>query len=178
MFKFYRLLNTALLLGPNSLSECRSLDHRYNSIVTKLHPVKYRNYSFDPKLTGTVWFPCKLEAFAASAVTMTTVSDRLNMNGETKCFRLGDTFNNAHKSSGSTYHTIRYGFKPQSIDTEKMGTVEIGEKHNVTVTLPHKERALQPQTVFEGNEKPAEKDCLLIIDHTTGEIFLEKFLHI
>jgi len=105
---------------------------------------------------------------------MAGIADRLCMDGKQKDLRLGDTFNKGYKSSGAAYHTIRYDFKPQSIDTQKMGTVEIVENHEVTVTVPHREGSGQSQTVFKGNEKPVAKECLLIIDHVTGEIVLER----
>ena len=105
---------------------------------------------------------------------MAGIASRLNMDGKTKDFRLGNTFNKANKSSGSAYHTIRYDFKPQSIDKQKMGTVEILENHEVNVTVPHREGSQQSQTLFKGNEKPVARECLLIIDHTTGEIILER----
>ena len=105
---------------------------------------------------------------------MAGIAGRLNMDGKIKDFRLGDTFNKSNKSSGSAYHTIRYDFKPQSIDKQKMGTVEILDNHEVNVTVPHREGSQHSQTLFKGNEKPVARECLLIIDHTTGEIILER----
>ena len=29
-------------------------------------------------------------------------------------------------------------------------------------------------TVYKGNKRPSQKECVLIIDHNTGEITLEK----
>jgi len=29
-------------------------------------------------------------------------------------------------------------------------------------------------TVYKGNKRPSQKECVLIIDHTTGEMTLEK----
>lgn len=55
-----------------------------------------------------------------------------------------------------------------------MGTVEVEGNHQVTVTVPHVEGAGTAQTVFKGNHKPVAKECILIIDHTTGEIVLER----
>lgn len=31
-----------------------------------------------------------------------------------------------------------------------------------------------PMTVFKGNKRPYQKDCVLIINHDTGEFVLEK----
>lgn len=46
--------------------------------------------------------------------------------------------------------------------------------HQVTVTVPHVEGSGTNQTVFKGNHKPVAKECILIIDHVTGEIVLER----
>lgn len=65
-------------------------------------------------------------------------------------------------------------FKPASVDKQKMGTVEVEGNHQVTVTVPHVEGSGTSQTVFKGNHKPVAKECILIIDHVTGEIVLER----
>lgn len=103
---------------------------------------------------------------------MAGLAERLRIGGPARDVKMGDTFNKASKAQA--YHTIRYDFKPQSIDTQRMGTLEVGENHDVTVAVPHREGSGQTQTVFKGNEKPIAKECLLIIDHNTGEISLER----
>lgn len=103
---------------------------------------------------------------------MAGLAERLRVGGPARDLRLGDTFNKASKAQA--YHTIRYDFKPQSIDNQKMGTVEVEENHEVTIAVPHREGSGLTQTVFKGNEKPIAKECLLIIDHNTGEISLER----
>lgn len=55
-----------------------------------------------------------------------------------------------------------------------MGTVEVEGNHQVTVKVPHVEGSGTSQTVFKGNHKPVAKECILIIDHVTGEIVLER----
>ncbi|CAK1549456.1 unnamed protein product [Leptosia nina] len=82
---------------------------------------------------------------------------------------LGFTNNKA-----SQYHTIKYDFKPASVDVNKMATVDVGSNNQVTVTVPHLDGAGIPQTVFKGNQRPYTKECVLIIDRDTGEITLEK----
>jgi len=73
----------------------------------------------------------------------------------------------------SVYHSIRYDFKPVSVDEEKKGVLEVGENKSVTVNLPHLDGVTQ--TNYKGNAKPANtKDCILIIDHETGELTLER----
>jgi ELL-associated factor len=81
-------------------------------------------------------------------------------------------------------------FKPASVDTNKIATVDVGNNHQVTVTVPHlgkwrverrhmskvciSDGAGVPQTVFKGSQRPYQKECVLIIDRVTGEITLEK----
>lgn len=56
-----------------------------------------------------------------------------------------------------------------------MATVDILPKNEVTVTVPHCDGAGTSQTsVFRGPKKPYSKECVLIIDHHTGEITLER----
>ncbi|KAK3878958.1 hypothetical protein Pcinc_016444 [Petrolisthes cinctipes] len=100
------------------------------------------------------------------------MADKLGLVGEGKDLKLGDTFNKNYKEGA--FHTIRYDFKPASVDKQKMGTVEVEGNHQVTVKVPHVEGSGTSQTVFKGNHKPVAKECILIIDHVTGEIVLER----
>ncbi|KAK8722351.1 hypothetical protein OTU49_012390 [Cherax quadricarinatus] len=100
------------------------------------------------------------------------MADKLGLDGEVKDLKLGETFNKNYKEGA--YHTIRYDFKPASVDKQKMGTVEVEGNHQVSVTVPHVEGSGTSQTVFKGNHKPVAKECILIIDHVTGEIVLER----
>nr|CAG4645263.1 EOG090X0IV9 [Leptodora kindtii] len=69
-------------------------------------------------------------------------------------------------------------FKPASVDTSKMATVDVLPNNEVTVNVPHCDGAGTAQTsVFRGPKKPYAKECVLIIDHSTGEITLEKLSH-
>ncbi|XP_030062148.1 ELL-associated factor 1 [Microcaecilia unicolor] len=85
--------------------------------------------------------------------------------------RLGESFEKRPKSS---FHTIRYDFKPASIDTSCEGELQVGKGDEVTITLPHIPGSTPPMTVFKGNKRPYQKDCVLIINHDTGEYVLEK----
>lgn len=100
---------------------------------------------------------------------MTSVADRLGLKKKVTELRLGKSFSG---NGGTTFHSIRYDFKPASVDNTKRRTVDIGEGNQVTVTVPHIEGSAH--TVFRGSKKPYQKECVLIIDHTTGEICLEK----
>ncbi|KAK7157144.1 hypothetical protein R3I93_008576 [Phoxinus phoxinus] len=90
---------------------------------------------------------------------------------EEHVLKLGDSFEKRPKSS---FHTIRYDFKPASIDTSCEGELQVGKGEEVTITLPHIPGSTPPMTVFKGNKKPYQKDCVLIINHDTGEFVLEK----
>ncbi|KAI6074683.1 hypothetical protein LUU34_00025800 [Aix galericulata] len=85
--------------------------------------------------------------------------------------QLGESFERRPKAS---FHTIRYDFKPASIDTSCEGELRVGKGDDVTITLPHIPGSTPPRTVFKGNKRPYQKDCVLIINHDTGEYVLEK----
>uniref|UniRef100_A0AAA9TU70 ELL associated factor 1 n=1 Tax=Bos taurus TaxID=9913 RepID=A0AAA9TU70_BOVIN len=68
----------------------------------------------------------------------------------------------------------RDDFKPASIDTSCEGELQVGKGDEVTITLPHIPGSTPPMTVFKGNKRPYQKDCVLIINHDTGEYVLEK----
>jgi len=85
--------------------------------------------------------------------------------------KIGNSFQK--KGGNSVYHSIKYDFKPFSVDEEQMGTLEVQENKSVSVQLPHVDG--HGSTNYKGNAKPANtKDCILIIDHETGELTLER----
>ncbi|KAM9485595.1 ELL-associated factor 2-like isoform 2-T2 [Salvelinus alpinus] len=85
--------------------------------------------------------------------------------------KLGETF---EKQPKGAYHTVRYDFKPASIDTSCEGELEVGKGEQVTITLPNLEGSTAPVTVFKGSKRPYMKECILIVNHDTGEYRLEK----
>ncbi|KAF7997581.1 hypothetical protein HCN44_006152 [Aphidius gifuensis] len=99
------------------------------------------------------------------------MAERLCLGNEVKELKLGSTFNSNRRSA---YHTVKYDFKPASVDDSKMATVEVGSNNTMTVTVPHLDGAGIPHTVFKGSQRPYSKECVLIIDHVSGEITLEK----
>ncbi|XP_049867881.1 ell-associated factor Eaf [Pectinophora gossypiella] len=99
------------------------------------------------------------------------MADKHSMNYDVRELKLGSSFTN---NKTSQYHTIKYDFKPASVDVNKMATVDVGTNNQVTVTVPHLDGAGVPQTVFKGSQRPYTKECVLIIDRVTGEITLEK----
>ncbi|KAK3702867.1 hypothetical protein QZH41_014139, partial [Actinostola sp. cb2023] len=50
---------------------------------------------------------------------------------------LGNSLSNKRKDQECAFHTVRYDFKPASIDTTKPGSLAVGDKNNVTVEVPH-----------------------------------------
>ncbi|XP_052754715.1 ell-associated factor Eaf isoform X2 [Galleria mellonella] len=99
------------------------------------------------------------------------MADNYSLNYNVRELNLGASFTN---NKTSQYHTIKYDFKPASVDVNKMATVEVGTNNQVTVTVPHLDGAGVPQTVFKGSQRPYTKECVLIIDRVTGEMTLEK----
>lgn len=98
------------------------------------------------------------------------MADRMKLNNMRE-LKLGTTFSNPRNAS---FHTLKYDFKPASVDESKMATVDIGQNNQVTVTVPHLDGAGTLQTVFKGNQKKYTKECVLIVNKTTGEITIEK----
>lgn len=65
-------------------------------------------------------------------------------------------------------------FKPASVDEHKAASLDVGSNQQVTVTVPNLDGSGTMQTVFKGSHRPYQRECVLIIDKTTGEITLEK----
>ncbi|OQR77251.1 ell-associated factor Eaf-like [Tropilaelaps mercedesae] len=53
-----------------------------------------------------------------------------------------------------------------------MARVDVEQRHQVSVTVPHHDSSAS--TVFRGSQRPYQKECVLIIDHRTGEVTLER----
>ncbi|RVE63024.1 hypothetical protein OJAV_G00163440 [Oryzias javanicus] len=62
---------------------------------------------------------------------------------EEHVLKLGESFEKRPKSS---FHTIRYDFKPASIDTSCEGKLQVGKGDEVTITLPHIPGSTPPMT--------------------------------
>ncbi|CAN2389096.1 factor 2 [Pristimantis euphronides] len=88
-----------------------------------------------------------------------------------RVLKLGESF---EKQPRCGFHTIRYDFKPASIDTSCEGDLEVGKGEQVTITLPNLEGSTAPVTVFKGSKRPYLRECILIVNHDTGECRLEK----
>ncbi|XP_004606738.1 ELL-associated factor 2 [Sorex araneus] len=96
---------------------------------------------------------------------------RWHVDSRERVLKLGDSF---ERQPRCAFHTVRYDFKPASIDTSCEGDLEVGKGEQVTITLPNIEGSTTPVTVFKGSKKPYLKECVLIINHDTGECRLEK----
>ncbi|KAG5679704.1 hypothetical protein PVAND_009254 [Polypedilum vanderplanki] len=92
---------------------------------------------------------------------------------EIRELKLGATFTNPN--ARTVYHTIKYDFKPASVDVHKEATLETGSNNSVTVTVPHLDGSGVPNTIFKGNQRDyTKKECVLIFNRETNEIILEK----
>lgn len=67
--------------------------------------------------------------------TMRKMDNRLKLDSEVRELKLGSTFTNPNPRT--VFHTLKYDFKPASVDTSKPATLEVGTNKQVTVTVPH-----------------------------------------
>ncbi|EDV59697.2 ell-associated factor Eaf [Drosophila erecta] len=104
-----------------------------------------------------------------------SLAERLNIGEEVRELKLGATFN--PKNTSTAFHTIKYDFKPASVDTSRMASVDVGSNNQVTVTVPNSESSGVPHTVYKGNQREYAKECLMIYDKETGAITIEKLNH-
>ncbi|XP_044743473.1 ell-associated factor Eaf-like [Chrysoperla carnea] len=99
------------------------------------------------------------------------MAEKLGLGPEIRELKLGDSFT---KPRSTAFHTVRYDFKPASVDVNKSATIHVGSNNQITVNVPHLDGAGTSQTVFKGSQKPYQKECVLIIDKSTGVITLER----
>uniref|UniRef100_A0A6P4DY56 Ell-associated factor Eaf n=1 Tax=Drosophila rhopaloa TaxID=1041015 RepID=A0A6P4DY56_DRORH len=104
-----------------------------------------------------------------------SLAERLNIGEEVRELKLGATFN--PKNTATSFHTIKYDFKPASVDTSRMASVDVGSNNQITVTVPNSESSGVPHTVYKGNQREYAKECLMIYDKETGAITIEKLNH-
>jgi hypothetical protein len=62
------------------------------------------------------------------------MAEKLGLGSEVRQLKIGQSFTNPKSSA---FHSIKYDFKPASVDTNKIATVDVGNNHQVTVTVPH-----------------------------------------
>ncbi|CAL8095968.1 unnamed protein product [Orchesella dallaii] len=104
------------------------------------------------------------------------VADKLGLDSEVRELKFGSSFTSGGRNQQQgSFHSVRYDFKPASVDTSKMATLDVGPNGQVTISMPNVDG--NGTTVFKGARKPYAKECVLIIDHETGEVVLEKLTH-
>ena len=66
------------------------------------------------------------------------MADKFGLNGEVRELKIGRTFEkNSASSQSSSFHTVRYDFKPASVDSTRDGVLHVDENHSVSITVPH-----------------------------------------
>ncbi|XP_028391628.1 ELL-associated factor 2-like [Dendronephthya gigantea] len=83
---------------------------------------------------------------------------------------LGESFLSNRPNAG--FHTIRYDFKPASVDTSQSGNLDVGKNGEVNVSLPNTQDS--GTTVYRGSKKPCPKECILVVDKEKRTITLER----
>ncbi|CAI7993730.1 ELL-associated factor 1 [Geodia barretti] len=75
----------------------------------------------------------------------------------------------------NAFHTIKYDFKPLSVDNSKPGKLRVGEGDEVNMSLPVVQaESADDVAQFRGPKRPCTRECVLIINTETGEAILEK----
>ncbi len=70
----------------------------------------------------------------------TKMAERFGLGNGPHTLNIGKSFTGSKVQNGGQnpkYHTIRYDFKPASVDPSKAGRVEIDESNSVSVSVPH-----------------------------------------
>ncbi|KAG6375075.1 RNA polymerase II transcription elongation factor-domain-containing protein [Boletus reticuloceps] len=74
------------------------------------------------------------------------------------------------------FYSFRYNFKPESIDPDKPGSIEVKRtKESTSVTVERPSAQARETHLFKGTEQPVrEYDCVLVYDEDMGTFTLEK----
>ncbi|KAK7051335.1 hypothetical protein VNI00_004835 [Paramarasmius palmivorus] len=76
------------------------------------------------------------------------------------------------------FYSLRYNFKPSSIDSSKPGSIQVKRNKDVTnssIIVEHPISQANEVHVYKGREEPAKEwACVLIFDEETGGYTLEK----
>ncbi|GMT00948.1 hypothetical protein PENTCL1PPCAC_23122 [Pristionchus entomophagus] len=86
--------------------------------------------------------------------------------------KLGGSWDNPSRDR-TTFHTLKYDFKPKSVANETETYVAMGQNGDVQVAVPAENDSL---TMYKGAQKAVKeaRECLLFFNPTTGEVRLEK----
>lgn len=99
------------------------------------------------------------------------MAEKFGIGGGPHELKIGSSF--AANGKNGKFHTIRYDFKPASLDPSLQGVLDVGESNSINVKLPHTNGTTE--TNYSGHMRDSsQKECVLIIDRNTGEITLEK----
>lgn len=79
--------------------------------------------------------------------------------------------NRPQTTSSALYHTLRYDFKPASINGDEPASLELAKDGQVTIKAPNVGGSI---CTFKGQRRPHVKECLMVIDNRTGEVVLQK----
>ena len=64
--------------------------------------------------------------FWTKSVFSSTMADKFGLNGEVRELKIGRTFEkNSSSSDKSAFHTVRYDFKPASVDSSRDGVLQV-----------------------------------------------------
>ena len=66
--------------------------------------------------------------------------------------------------SQSGFIIMRCDFLPASVDRNQSGSIKISNEKEVDVRLPNVPNAEQPSTLFKGNLRNVQKECILIFN--------------
>ena len=64
------------------------------------------------------------------------MAEKFGLNGEVKELKIGRTFEK-NSPGASAFHTVRYDFKPASVDSSREGVLTVDENKSVSITVPH-----------------------------------------
>lgn len=64
------------------------------------------------------------------------MADRFSLNGDVRELKIGRSFEQ-NSSQQNSFHTVRYDFKPASVDSTRDGILQIDESQSVSITVPH-----------------------------------------
>ncbi|XP_014231184.1 ell-associated factor Eaf [Trichogramma pretiosum] len=71
------------------------------------------------------------------------------------------------------FHTLKYDFKPASVDESQSASIYVGKNNKLTVTVPNPDDHAS-NTVYKGSVDDCDDDWVFVIDSETREITLEQ----
>ncbi|XP_003742232.1 ELL-associated factor 2 [Galendromus occidentalis] len=101
-----------------------------------------------------------------------SIGDKLGLTGKAVELKLGKSFDSSASQNTPGFHTFRYDFKPASVDASQGARVDVEQRNQISVTVPHHDST--SSTTFRGSQRQYQKECVLIIDQRTGQLTLER----